>query len=450
VASDTPAPTPTPTPTPTTPLALAVHPTTPPLDLTPELAQQLLRGTVTDWSALGLAPGPLRLVAAPTVEGVPPAVRTADAAAAVDAAAADPSVVAAVPAPAADPSVRTLTVAGSHPLRSPATYPLTTPGEPPPVKPTVVTTVGDIMLARRVGRVAAQAGDPALPLRRTAERLAAADIAIGNFESTLARLGGPTQDDAFAADPSMRAGLTLAGFDVLSLGNNHVGDFGPESLLETVRLIRETGIQTTGAGATLAEASAPVVVERDGVRIGVLAFDAIGETPAATPTSPGAFRLRMEPRTGPLQQADLDAVLAGVRTLATQADVVLVVPHWGTQYTTELVPDQQLVARALVDAGADVVLGGHPHWVQGAEAYGEGFIAYSLGNFVFDMTFMQQTQEAVVLDLVLWGDDVVAAEFAPVRISPDDFAPRVVDPVDGAPILTQLWDASVPPYGLRR
>ena len=247
----------------------------------------------------------------------------------------------------------------------------------------------------------------------------------------------------------MREGLQFAGFDVATLANNHLGDYGPQSLLETVRLLREANFQTTGAGATLAEASTPVVVERDGVRFGFLAFDAIGETPAAGPNTPGAFRLRMQPRTGPLVAEDLEAVLTAVRTLATQVDVVLVAAHWGTQYTTQLVPDQQVVARALVDAGADVILGGHPHWVQGAETRGEALIAYSLGNFIFDMTFMQQTQEGVILELTFWGPRLVAAEFVPIRIGPD-FAARVVDFADGLPILEQLWSSSAPPYGLRR
>jgi poly-gamma-glutamate capsule biosynthesis protein CapA/YwtB (metallophosphatase superfamily) len=295
-----------------------------------------------------------------------------------------------------------------------------------------------------------RSGDFAAPLRNTAERLAAADITTGNFEGTLARLGPPQQgNDSFGADPRVREGLQLAGFDVVTLANNHLGDYGPQSLLETVRLLREANFQTTGAGATLAEASTPVVVERDGVRFGFLAFDAIGETPAAGPNAPGAFRLRMQPRTGPLVAEDLEAVLTAVRTLATQADVVLVAAHWGTQYTTQLVPDQQVVARALVDAGADVILGGHPHWVQGAETRGEALIAYSLGNFIFDMTFMEQTQEGVILELTFWGPRLVAAEFVPIRIGPD-FAARVVDFADGLPILEQLWSSSAPPYGLRR
>ena len=237
-----------------------------------------------------------------------------------------------------------------------------------------------------------------------ADRLAAADLTIGNLESTLSKAGAPRQGgDSFGARPDVRRGLRLAGFDVLSLANNHSGDYGPRALVRTVERLRAGGFRPVGAGRDLAAAARPVVVERDGTTFGVVAFDAIGETPAATAESPGALRLRMQPRTGPLDEGDLRRVLGIVRRLDRQVDVVLVVPHWGTQYTHAPFATSASVARALVRAGADVVAGGHPHWVQGVEAVGGGLIAYSLGNFVFDMDFMQQTQEGFVLELTFWG-----------------------------------------------
>lgn len=140
-----------------------------------------------------------------------------------------------------------------------------------------------------------------------ARRLAGADLTIGNLENTLSQSGAPQQGgDSFGASPSVREGLRLAGYDVLSLANNHAGDYGLQALVETVRRLRAGGFQPIGAGADLERASRPVVVERNGTTFGIVAFDAIGETPAAGPGTPGAFRVRMEPRTGPLVQADLD------------------------------------------------------------------------------------------------------------------------------------------------
>ena len=422
------------------PLALITHPSRPAIDITAAAAAEVVAGRVDDWADLGGAPGPLRLVAA---TGVP--IDGADlvtaASAVVGRVGRDGAALGAVPASAVGPGVRVLTVDGAHPLRRPDTYPLTTPDDRPP-QVTTATIVGDIMLARRVGARMAAQGDFAAALRPTARRLAGADLTVGNLESTLARLGRPRQGgDSFGADPRVRRGLRLAGFDVLSLANNHTGDYGSASLVETVRRVRVAGIVPVGAGPDLAAARAPAVVVRNGVRFGVVAFDAIGETPAARAGRPGAFRLRMQPRTGPLVPGDLDRVLDTVRALRPQVDVLMVLPHWGTQYTTRTVADQRRVGRALVGAGADLVVGGHPHWVQGVELHRGSLIAYSLGNYVFDMDFSRETQEGAFLELVFWGSELKAAELVPVRIGAD-FAPRVASGRAGQAILDRIWRAS--------
>jgi poly-gamma-glutamate synthesis protein (capsule biosynthesis protein) len=306
------------------------------------------------------------------------------------------------------------------------------------------------MLARRVGQRMAAAGDFAAPLRPTARRLAAADLTIGNLESTLSRAGRPQQgNDSFGADPRVLDGLRSSGFDVLSLANNHTGDYEARALVETVRRVRAAGIVPVGAGADGAEAARPAITEWGGVRFGVLAFNAIGETPRAGSGRPGAVTLRMQPRLGPLNRADLRAFTQAIRALRPRVDVLVVLPHWGAQYTSRAVPDQRTVARALVDAGADLVVGGHPHVVQGAELRRGNLIAYSLGNFVFDMDFSRATQEGAILELTLWGGEVKAGEFVPVRIGAD-FAPRVLSERAGRPILQRMWDASGPPFSAGR
>jgi len=314
-----------------------------------------------------------------------------------------------------------------------------------PTRVTTVLVTGDLMLGRRVGDRLSALGDPAAALRPMADLLAAADLTVGNLESTLSKAGRPRQGgDSFGAAPSVRQGLRLAGFDVLSLANNHTGDYGPQALVETVDRARAGGFRTVGAGADLAAAARPVVVSRNGTTFGILAFDAIGETPAAAPDAPGALRLRMPPRTGPLDRGDLARVTGIVRELADRVDVVLVLPHWGTQYTHDTVRDQRVVARRLARAGADVVVGGHPHWVQGVESLAGGLVAYSLGNFVFDMDFMQQTQEGVLLALRFRGDRLEQARLRPYVIGPD-FAPRLAPGPRGDAILADVRRASRTP-----
>ena len=301
-----------------------------------------------------------------------------------------------------------------------------------------VTVVGDIMLGRGVSDVAQAAGDPSAPLRPMAGRLARADITVGNLESTLSSYGPARQgDDSFAAPPAVVAGLRTAGFDVLSLANNHTGDYGPRALVETVRRVRAGGIAPVGAGRDRAAAWRPVVVEQAGVRVGFVAFNAIGETYRPGTDSPGAASLRMSPRTGPLRPSELRRLQQRVRALATHTDAVLVLPHWGDQYTHEPVPDQRRVGRALLDAGATIVVGGHPHWVQDVQRHRGRFVVHSLGNFVFDMDFMTETQQGIVLDLTLRGGELVRTRLTPYVIG-TDFAPRPVRGVTAGEILADI------------
>ena len=318
------------------------------------------------------------------------------------------------------------------------TTPRTSESTTDPAPSITVTVVGDIMLGRRVGDVAAAAGDPAAPLRPMSARLARADVTVGNLESTLSTAGAPRQgDDSFAAPPSVLPGLAEAGFDVLSLANNHTGDYGRQALLDTVDEFAGSGIAPLGAGADLTEAWRPVVIEREGVRVGFLAFNAIGETWRAGHDSSGAASLHMQPRTGSIVPAELDRLAARVRRLAARTDVTIVLPHWGDQYTHEPVPAQRRVGARLLDAGATVVVGGHPHWVQDVQRHRGRFVVHSLGNFVFDMDFMRQTQEGFVLDLTFRDGDLVATRATPYVIGPD-FSPRPAGGARGRAILADV------------
>jgi poly-gamma-glutamate capsule biosynthesis protein CapA/YwtB (metallophosphatase superfamily) len=350
------------------------------------------------------------------------------------------SAIAVVPADEVRPTVQTALVDGVDPLVRPDAYELTTAADTAVPAVTTVRFVGDIMLGR--GVAAARPGDPASALRPYASWLRSADLAVGNLESTLSSDGRPRQGaDSFAADPSVVPDLERAGFDVLTLANNHTGDYGPRALRQTLDRVDDSRIARVGAGRNAAEAWAPVVLQRDGQSFGFLAFNAIGETPRATASSPGAAEVRMQPRLGPLNQADLGRITTAVHRLAARVDVVVVLPHWGEQYSHRAVPDQRKVARALVDAGADLVVGSHPHWVQGMASRGRAVVAYSLGNFVFDMDFEQQTMEGVALDGTFWGDRLMAALPAPYVLDAR-FAPHPATGSAADRILDDVWQSS--------
>ena len=164
-----------------------------------------------------------------------------------------------VPAEAVDPTVRVLTVDGRHPLRDPEKYPLQTPSSHRMPVVTTMAAVGDVMLGRRVGR--RHADDPSTPLRPLSRRLAAADLTVGNFESTLSTDGSPTQGgDSFAASRRVLPGLRAAGFDLLSLANNHVGDYGERALRQTLDRFADGKIATVGAGRNAEQARRPVIL----------------------------------------------------------------------------------------------------------------------------------------------------------------------------------------------
>jgi poly-gamma-glutamate capsule biosynthesis protein CapA/YwtB (metallophosphatase superfamily) len=427
------------TPSPTTPsstlppdepaLAFAINIRRDRLDLSRREAASLMSGDDVTWSSLGQAGGRVRLV-----EGRGALDRVED----------DARAMAVVPVEDLRPTVQVATVGQIDPVITPSTYPI---GDPPVSRPrvTTMTIVGDIMLGRRVG--AATPGDPGAALQPMSTSLAAADLTIGNLESTLSRAGRPTQGaDSFAGDPAVLTALDQAGFDVLSLANNHTGDFGQRALVQTVRRLDASPIEPVGAGRDIVDAWRPAIVEHSGVTFGFVAFNAIGETPRATPKTPGAAEIRMSPRTGPLSQADLARTATLIRRLKDQVDVVIVLPHWGDQYTHQPVPDQRRVGRSLVNAGADLVVGGHPHWVQGIQTHRGSMIVHSLGNFVFDMDFSIPTQEGVTMQITFWGDTLMQARLVPYVIGPD-FAPRPATGSRARSILNDVWQSSDAPFG---
>ena len=277
------------------PLALVVHATRVTADVDVAAARRVVARGATRWSAVDQPGGRMRVVSFEdrSAREVLRQVR------------ASRNVLGIVPADAVDARVRVLTVGGRHPLRDPKAYPLEVESDRPVPKVTTMTVVGDIMLARRVGQ--AIADDPRRPFRPLAKRLAGADITVGNLESTLSTDGSPTQGgDSFGARPRRAARPGLRGLRPgvagqqprrRLRGSGDAADASPGCGRPTWT--------TSEPGATCAEARRPVVITRDGVRIGFIGTESIGETPAAGRNRAGTNRLNMPPRTGPLNRAAL-------------------------------------------------------------------------------------------------------------------------------------------------
>ncbi|TSD68271.1 CapA family protein [Aeromicrobium piscarium] len=440
---------PEPTPSPSVDLAIAISLARPAVDLDEETARRLAAGEVMSWSQIGGDDQPLRLLHAEVDAVGGEQMATADAA--LDEVVADPSVVALVPADRVRPTVDLARVDGRDPLRH-DDYPIVANGERNQRPSASVMVGGDVMLGRRVGEAISERGDLEAVWTGVGDSLAAADATFVNLESTLSTDGPPQQGtDSFGADPGVLDGLRSAGVDVIGLANNHIGDYGTEPMLTTFRLLRDAGFSVVGAGENLTSAREPAIVDAAGLRVGFYATDSIGETPAATEAAPGTNRIDAPPRTGPqIDGSALERATTDISALDGQVDLVVVVPHWGTQYTNVPEQSQHDMARAFTDAGADVVVGGHPHWVQGWEQHGEATVVHSLGNLVFDMDFMQETQAGVLVEIIATAEQVLDVRPLPYVID-DAFTPRLVDGERATAILELARQASAPPYdaGLR-
>ena len=204
------------------------------------------------------------------------------------------------------------------------------------------------------------------------------DIFMVNNEFTYSTRGTPLSGKAytFRADPSRVKLLDLLGTDIVLLANNHVYDYGPDAFFDTVDTLSSDGIPYVGAGRNSAEAAAPVYFNKNGIRIAYVAATRAEKnimTPAAGADSPGVLR-----------SYDDTEFLNVIRTAASDSDYVVASIHWGTEYSSNADSTQRRIAHELIDAGADAVIGTHPHVLQGIEYYNDKPIIYSLGNFWFN------------------------------------------------------------------
>lgn len=270
-----------------------------------------------------------------------------------------------------------------------------------------VTAVGDMIFDRRVKALIQTSGGSA-PLSAVDQILKTSDVTVGNLESPLSSGGSQDADKdvTFRGDPRGIESLSNAGFDFLSLGNNHVLDYGPAALADTVSALDAKGIGHAGAGADKDAAWKPAVVERDGASVAFLSFSHILPPGfVATGSKAGLAQGRN----------NMDAVVAAIKAAKAKNDYVIVSFHWGVEYQDDANGDQVRDAHRAIDAGADMVMSHHPHVIQAVEYYKGRLIAYSLGDFVFDH-YSRKTGEAFILDAELGPDGVANARVTPVYL----------------------------------
>jgi len=285
-----------------------------------------------------------------------------------------------------------------------------------PTQLRLMVVTGDLIPARETGHLIRVRGDWTYPLAATKDILQSGDVTFVNLESPLL----PSCPDVvtgftFCADARFAAAMQGAGVDVVNVANNHSTNEGQSGLDQTVSVVQSHGMQVSGF-------SRIAVVDVKGLRFAFVGMNLVGSK---------------------LDPAQLQSLVSRARS---QADVVVVQFHWGREYETYpfsaagIAPDDpKVVGRLAVDDGADIVIGNHPHCVQGSEVYKGHLITYAHGNFIFDQNWSTGTQEGVIGKYWFEGTHLAAVQYVPVRINAD-VQPRPLDPTtgEGAQILGRM------------
>ena len=261
------------------------------------------------------------------------------------------------------------------------------------------------------------------------------DIFMLNNEFTYSKRGEPTKGKSytFRADPSRVQNLKKLGVDIVLMANNHVGDYGSDALLDTFDVLDSAGIPYVGAGRNISEAQAPYYMDIDGYKIAYCAassaeaYAAKYWTPEATDSSPGI-----------LSCYDPERFLSSVREARANADYVIANLHWGLEYSNYADKFQKNLAKKTIDAGADIIIGSHPHVLQGIEIYKGKPIFYSLGNYWFNDKNLYTGLVSLTLDLPAdkqKGISVKEVRFIP-GVQADLFTKYVGGTKEGAEVIS--------------
>ena len=287
---------------------------------------------------------------------------------------------------------------------------LITPTPTPSNSITVILT-GDVMLGRSVMKKTHELGDYHYPFLKVADQLNQADLVFINLENPIVKDCPSTSSGfKFCTDYEIAKGLVYAGVDIVNLANNHSENYGKSGLEETINYLDKLNVLTTGMGKL-------AIKEMKGTKFGFLGFDYVFKS-----LNPGDLAL--------------------VKSSEPSVDILVVSVHWGDEYKPEANSFQRNLARDFVENGADVVVGHHPHWVQDIECFertwggntdthpvwtsfaprdnncplGSKPVYYSLGNFVFDQMWSEETKKGLAVKLTFNGEDIIKQELLPIYI----------------------------------
>ena len=273
---------------------------------------------------------------------------------------------------------------------------------------------GDVIPARDVNWKMTKLADFDYPFENTANLLKKADMTLINLEAPLIK-NCPIFRSGFTFCGNQRFinGLNLAGVDVVSIANNHIGNFGQDGIEQTKGILTKNGVEYVGFGKL-------VVLETKGVKFGFLAYNGVG------------------------RKIDREALKAEIAESKKKVDVLIPSFHWGKEYELtpkadgDIAPDNPVeISHLMIDAGADLIIGNHPHTVQGVEIYSGKLITYAHGNFIFDQTWSRQTQEGVVGEYTFYGTQLIDVRFHPIIVD-ISYQPQLLSEKDAQPVLNRM------------
>lgn len=269
-------------------------------------------------------------------------------------------------------------------------------------KDTTLVFAGDIYLSDYVLEAYRQAGTPGVLSEDMQHTLSRANLAIANNEFAFSTRGTPAPDKQFTfrVDPSYVSILQKAGIDIVTLANNHVLDYGTDALADTFQTFDDAGIAYIGAGDSLQRASKPFYQKINGCTFGFLAASRVFPVISwnVENAQPGVF-----------SAYDPSKLIAAVKEASQACDFLYVYVHWSIERNTTPEEYQTSMAHALIDAGADAVIGAHPHVLQGIEYYKGKPIFYSLGNFIF----YQSIEQTALAKVTLYKDQTLQWQLLP-------------------------------------
>jgi poly-gamma-glutamate synthesis protein (capsule biosynthesis protein) len=288
-----------------------------------------------------------------------------------------------------------------------------------------LVAVGDVIIARK---------DWKLSLAKVESLLRKADISFFNCETPYAEAGSPglAPHGAGPHDPRVMPALTSAGFNVCTLANNHTLDWGVDAVVECRKRLESMDIAVCGAGRDISEARKPAVVERKGLKVAFLGYCSVGPNLClAEENKPGCAMVRVHTLYEPYDyqpgtpspkiftwahKEDLEAMVEDIKKAKGQADIVIMTDHWGIHNVPATIPDYGFeVGHAAIDAGADLVLGTHPHILKGIEVYKGKVIVHSLANFAMEVRIAREEgiQRMLRLESFYQMSDKIYGPFTP-------------------------------------